>query len=71
MTTTKKSLYYISTDDSSFAEPQEFDSLADALGEFGAPKGVRDAASFERWLEKVGGYGFIEVDDVRIAEVRS
>ena len=63
--------YYISTDDRASAVPEEFASLADALEDFEAPAWVRDADAFKRWLTRVGGYGFIEIDDVRVVEVPS
>ncbi len=71
MNATANHTYYISTDSGSFDEPAEFDSLADALDSFDAPGWVRDAAAFVRWLEKCGGYGFIEIDGERVAEVKS
>ena len=38
--------YYISTDDSSFAEPEEFDSLADALEAFIATFDLSDRSQY-------------------------
>jgi hypothetical protein len=69
VTTGTKSKYQILTDSGSYAEPEEFGSLAEALEDFGAPKSVRDADSFAAWLERVGGYGWIEIDGERICEV--
>ena len=62
-------LIYISTDSGSWDEAHEFDSLAEALDDFGCPSKVTDAASFESWLTRVGGYGFIEINDAIVAEV--
>lgn len=62
--------YLISTDSSLMNI--EAGDLAEALREFGdCPKSVTDASQFEAWLERVGGYGFIEADGVRIAYVAS
>jgi len=53
--------YYISTD----AGSQEItaESAGDAVMEFlddeGGPPWVNSVATLERWLEKVGGYGFM------------
>jgi DNA-binding PadR family transcriptional regulator len=60
--------YYIYTDAGS--EEIEAASLEEALAEWGeAPKWVRDGRSFERWLNKVGGFGAIQEDGVEIARV--
>lgn len=64
-------LVYISTDDSSFVDAAEFDSVAEALDAFDTPSYVRDEDSFCDWLERVGGYGYIEVDGEVVAEVKS
>ena len=65
------SKYYISTDNSSSVRPEEFASLAEALEDFGVPSSVVDEDTFSAWLERVGGYGFIEIDGVRVVEVKS
>ena len=70
-TQTTKHLYYVSTDSGSHAEPFEFDSLAEALDDFGCPAIVTDADSFVAWLERVGGYGFIKIDGAIVAKVES
>lgn len=62
--------YTIKTD-AEMMDDFEAENLADALDQFDAPAKVRDAASFEAWLNRVGGFGWIEEDGVRIAEVRS
>ena len=62
--------YTISTDDSMMSDI-EAASVADALEQFGAPQGVRDVPTFEAWLEKAGGSGYIEENGVRIASVKS
>lgn len=68
----KKYMIYISTDGGSMVEAEPYVSLAEALADYDdAPKWVRDVESFERWLNKCGGYGFIEIDGDRVAEVRS
>jgi hypothetical protein len=62
--------YYIWTD----AESEEIKaaSIEEALAEWGeAPEWVRDGRSFERWLNKVGGFGAIQEDGVEIARVDS
>jgi hypothetical protein len=60
--------YYIYTDSGS--EEIKAASLEEALAEWGeAPKWVRDSRSFERWLNKVGGFGAIQEDGVEIARV--
>lgn len=63
--------YYISTDSHSAGDSAgaEFSSLGDALRDFGCPGDVVDADTFEEWLKRVGGFGFIEVDGERIAWV--
>lgn len=66
-----KSTYYISTDSGSSVRPEEFDSLAEALDDFGCPADVTDSESFAAWLDRVGGYGFIEVDGERVCEAKS
>jgi len=71
MKTETKDTYYVSTDSGSHAEPYAFESLAEALEDFGAPRYVRTADDFVEWLERVGGYGFIERNGVRICEVTS
>jgi len=60
--------YTISTDSETMIT--KADSLAAALAEFGCPAHVRDAASFERWLVRAEGYGYIEADEIRIASVQ-
>lgn len=62
--------YTIKTD-AGMMDDFEAENLADALDQFDAPAKVRDAASFEAWLKRVGGFGWIEEDGDRIAEVRS
>jgi len=61
--------YYITTD--SGTETIEAHDLCEALAQSDVPKYVRDVDSFERWLDRVGGYGNIEVDGEIIAHVRS
>jgi hypothetical protein len=62
--------YYIYTDAGS--EEIEAASLEEALADWGeAPKWVKDARTFEKWLEKVGGFGAIQEDGVEIARVDS
>lgn len=62
-------LIYISTDSGSWGQAWEFDSLADALDDFGCPSRVVDESSFVAWLDRCGGYGFIEIDGDVVAEV--
>lgn len=62
--------YTIKTD-AEMMEDFDAKTIAGALEEFDAPDNVRDAASFEAWLRRVGGFGWIEEDGSRIAEVRS
>jgi hypothetical protein len=60
--------YYIYTDAGS--EEIEAASLEEALAEWGeAPEWVKDSRTFEKWLNKVGGYGAIQEDGVEIARV--
>jgi hypothetical protein len=62
--------YYIYTDSGQY-EPFEAADVAEALEMTSAPESVRSVAAFEAWLERVGGYGAIEENDVIIAEVKS
>jgi hypothetical protein len=60
--------YYIYTDAGS--EEIEAASLEEALTEWGeAPKWVKDPLTFEKWLNKVGGFGAIQENGVEIARV--
>lgn len=63
-------IYAILTDSGSM-DDFEAENIADALDQFDAPRSVRSVAAFEAWLERVGGYGWIEQDGVLIAEVKS
>ena len=63
--------YTISTDACMMDDFEAID-LSDALDQFGeAPAHVRDADAFATWLNRIGGYGYIEEDGVRIVNVRS
>jgi hypothetical protein len=58
--------YYIYTD--ACSEVIRARNLKQALEEWGeAPRWVRNARSFERWLNRVGGFGAIREDGVEIA----
>ncbi len=67
MTKMTKHIYTIRTD-SGMLDDFETDSVGAALDEFDAPRKVRSIDAFEEWLQRVGGYGWIEEDGVRIAE---
>lgn len=60
------SKYYIFTDSDQYDE-FEAESVADALSQVDVPSSVVDAATFEGWLERVGGYGEIHEDGVIVA----
>lgn len=62
--------YYISTDSGSWIESEYCSDVAEALSmDSDVPSGVTSADQFEAWLENRDGYGFIEEDGARIAEV--
>lgn len=62
--------YYIYTDASS--QEIEAENVEQAIAEFGeCPEWVKTAEDFERWLDKVGGFGAITEDDIEIARVES
>ena len=60
--------YYISTDAESVTV-ENCKNIADALEQFECPKWVRNAEKFEKWLNKVGGFGHITESDVEIVRV--
>ena len=62
--------YYISTDSESM-EIEDCKSLSDALAEFSCPSWVRSVEKFEKWLNKVGGFGYITENDIEICRVHS
>lgn len=65
-----KNKYYIYTDSGS--EELEANNVEEAIQEWGeAPKWVKTVADWERWLDKIGGYGAIQENDVEIASVES
>jgi len=59
--------YYIYTD--GFSINVEAASVAEALAKAGLPENVRDAESFEGWLEEGDGYGEIQENGETIAKV--
>lgn len=61
-------VYSISTDGGSYDDFEAAD-VSEALEMTDCPTSVRSAEGFERWLNRCGGYGWIEEDGVRIAEV--
>lgn len=61
--------YYIYTDGGS--EEIKAANIAEALRQWGeAPKWVKTADDFERWLTKCGGFGGIQENGLQIANVR-
>ena len=61
-------MYSIATD-SKLMDDFEAENIAAALARFGAPPHVNEAIAFELWLTEVGGYGWIEEDDIVVARV--
>lgn len=60
--------YYITTDSGS--QKIQANNINEALKQWGeAPPSVTSPKTFEAWLERLGGYGSITEDDIRIASV--